>query len=219
MLSIKITLARQLLALIVMLFSVLLLPAQLLQEGPFCGKQYYSDLSNGGQHDWGNALKARCDEDESHTYTAQLNKGSYSHYLHIENFGFSIPAHAKISGIEVVIIRRSDHGGALQDHSVHLVKKGQVMGKNMAYPTLWEDSWTGVFYGGKHELWGQNWSAKDLNNAKFGVVLAVKYDTGEGRAEVDEVLLTVHYTEPKQRIHATKSIGSLSKFTCYSVGS
>lgn len=219
MLSINHRWARSLLVLLVVLLPLLSVQAQMKAEGPFCGQQFFSDLSNGGQIDWGNALMARCDEDASRAYTAPARQGFYSHFLHINGFGFSIPDNAEISGIEVVVIRKANRKNALKDRTVRLVHNGQVIGENMASPDRWEDDWTAVFYGGKNELWGKKWSARDLNRSDFGIAIDVEYEGEEARAEIDEVLITIHFSESAPDMPTVKWSVPPSKFTCYSIGS
>ena len=193
--------------------------AQAKSQGPFCGKIYSSDASNNGALYWVNAAGARCDEDATRAATDRIRQGQHSQYLRISDFGFDIPRDARISGIEVVVIRRSDHQGSLRDKSVRLVRNGVVTGSNKAVPEMWDSEWTAVYYGSETDKWGGNWTPYELNRRDFGIVLDVTFAADEGQPQVDEVVVTVHYTPKGQNVHAVNVVGSSSKFTCFKLGS
>ncbi|MEM7040863.1 MAG: hypothetical protein AAF570_28125 [Bacteroidota bacterium] len=202
------------------MFMAFALPAhtQMKSEGPFCGKWINSDASNGGKLKWANLPSARCDEDGAFSNTAQITGYNFTEYLRINNFNFSIPSNANISGIEVVVIRKADTPNSLTDRTVRLTKGGTPTGRNLAAPGLWENSLTAVFYGGETEAWGTSWTPADLNSQSFGVVLDVEFGDTEGSPQVDEVLVTVHFSTPDKRRATSNVDRSVSKYTCRQIG-
>lgn len=131
-------------------------------------------------------------------------------YLHANNFGFAIPAPAVIVGIEVNIERRAATGLALKDTRVRIVKNGVVGATERGdLVTLWPTVDTVKTYGSNSDLWGETWTASDINASNFGVVLSVN-GTGDA-AFVDSITATVHYelcTQTPQGVcrAATKSL-------------
>jgi hypothetical protein len=218
MLSITLSHVRPLLALLIIVISVPYAQAQLKSEGPYCGNRVSNNKSNGGQLEWVNPQRAKCDEDESRAFTARMGSGNYSQYLHINNFGFSVPKNADIQGIEVVIIRRSDTKDVLKDRSIHLLREGQKSSENMASRELWEDSWTAAFYGGRNVNWGERWTPRQVNHPGFGIVIDVGYAKGEGAAAIDEVLVTIHFSTEGKGPQTVNSQEVPSRFSCRPIG-
>src|SRR5262245_37193351 len=81
-------------------------PAQMLSEGPNEPGAVFDDVSFGtvGWTTPGNADKS------DDAYAQAVPGGGFTHYLHADNYNFSIPAPAKILGIEVNIERHSLSG-------------------------------------------------------------------------------------------------------------
>ena len=125
---------------------------------------------------------------------------SQSHYLKMLNpsayYAAPVPTGSTIDGIEVAI-ERSKTGGIVVDTIVRLVKGGTVVGDNLASGTAWPGTDTVETYGGPTELWGETWTADDVNAGNFGVVLSCEETADIGSsARVDAGTLTVYYTEP-----------------------
>jgi hypothetical protein len=128
-----------------------------------------------------------------------LPKGATTHYLKATNPGFSIPTGSEIQLITVVV-RRRGIGAGISDANVRIVKGGTVKTTvDRASSSLWPaaikgSAWSTASYGG--DLWGQTWTAADINSSGFGVALAAK-NTGpeEGQALVNEMALIVAYSE------------------------
>ncbi|MEM6269189.1 MAG: hypothetical protein AAF998_07105 [Bacteroidota bacterium] len=192
--------------------------AQIKSQGPFCGKVYRSNPSNQGALYWVNASGARCDEDANRALTDPVASGQFTQYLQISDFGFDIPVDAVIDGVEVVVIRRSDHAGSLSDRSVKLMRYNVAIGANKASSETWDTEWTAAYYGDKQASWGTAWTAQELNRDDFGVVLDVGFAGDEGQPQVDEVLVTVYYSKRRVQLMPGKSKFS-SRFTCNRIGS
>lgn len=117
--------------------------------------------------------------------------GGNTNYLHANNFNLQIPSPAIIDGIEVAIEKRSI-SGTIFDSRVRIVKGGVVGATERAAGGTWATSDTIVTYGGPADLWGETWTAADVNANNFGVVISAtdSLDT----AAIDHITMTVHYS-------------------------
>lgn len=120
-------------------------------------------------------------------------------YLKTTGFGFAIPAGAVIKGIEVSLERAgltSSPGEVVADLSVRIVKAGAIGSFERASPDTWppgplSDTAT---YGGPADLWGDTWTASDVNAADFGFAIAAYYAGAvSGVAAIDSIEITVRY--------------------------
>ena len=158
------------------------------------------DDSSVGDCTWNSPEYAKLSDDK-HTKVAATPLSGFSHYLKATNFGFSIPSGATINGIKVEIERHANGDSStrwVKDWKVYLLKNGNVVGDNKAdTSTKWPTSDAYKSYGGSSDLWGTTWTPSDINNANFGVVLAVQMGTGifpPSTAYVDHIRITVYYT-------------------------
>ena len=83
------------------------------------------------------------------------------------NFNLQVPASAVIDGIEVGIEKRSSVGTVL-DGRVRIVKGGVVGATDRSDGPSWPTADTAVTYGGSSDLWGETWTAADVNASGFG---------------------------------------------------
>lgn len=124
-----------------------------------------------------------------------------TNYLQGSKYGFSIPANAIIDGITLVIRRQTSGTTSplLQDDRVSLVKNGLIQPINKAQINVnWSASLGTATYGGVADNWGIAWTAADINDPNFGVVLsAINPSTSFTRtATVDYMRITVNYSIP-----------------------
>jgi hypothetical protein len=143
---------------------------------------------------------------------ASINAGAVTHYLKATNFGFSIPTGATITGIVVEWERRRDPAADVVDNAVRIVKGGSIGSTNKASVTSWPSSDAYASYGSSSDLWGETWTASDINASTFGSVLSAKDNAGDstGSARVDHVRITVHYTDLiGQKVTTTATGGRL----------
>jgi hypothetical protein len=126
--------------------------------------------------------------------------GTTSEYLYCRNFGFALPAGATIQGIVIDVERKSNStsNGGSRDASVRLVNAGgAVVGNDNATTTLYTTSDLVEAHGSSGNLWGVSWTVADINDADFGVVLAVTKPSSVGAAHsitVDHIRITVYYS-------------------------
>lgn len=200
-----------------LLFHNNLLHAQANAAGPICGKSFVSEPGPGLF--WSEASNARCDDNEDRTFAAPLTKGQFTQTLKISNFGFALPADARVEGIEVVIIRKGDVAEGIVDKSVRLMRAGVAVGADMHTRDLWDDNWTAAYYGDEIADWDQPWTTKDVNAAGFGVAISVMGGGVIARPQIDEVLVTVHFSYGAESGRTHKASSSASRNTCNGWGS
>jgi len=150
-----------------------------------------------GTVSWSNPNNAKVSDN---VYTTALGPGpflTYSHYLKVTNFGFSIPVGAIISGILVEIEIKVAGGAGGKDSRIQIVKSDGTIGTtnkatNMALPT------TEIYisYGGSSDLWDETWTPANINDIDFGSVFSATI-TKWATVSVDHVRITVYYTETK----------------------
>lgn len=166
-------------------------------EGPLSGSSSSNTSLTGASENWSNTSNALSSND-SYASTSLSLLDSYSNYLFISNFGFSLPTNAIIGGIEVEIER---FGNNIRDNRVRIVKGGSVGSTDRSKAGGWSSSDTDTYltYGSSSDLWGQSWTASDINASDFGIALsATKTSLGltPEVARVDHIRITVHYDVP-----------------------
>jgi len=185
-----------------LLASSILIPTAgtLDSQGPNSPDSVVNASGSGGSVEWKDPSYAKSSDDKHAKATASPT-GGYTVYLKATDFGFSIPSGATINGIKVEIERHANYNTDkiwVKDWKVYLLKNGNTVGDNKAdTATKWPTSDAYKTYGGSSDLWGTSWSPSDINNANFGVVLAVQMSTGTvppSEAYVDHIRITVYYT-------------------------
>lgn len=163
--------------------------------GPKDGSVFAGNVTGIGTVDWSNASGA---EDSDNSYaSAELHKNETTRYLKVTDFDFDIPAGATINGIKVEVKRRADNSNHISDGSVRLVKAGVVTGSDKKITgSDWPTTDTYITYGSSSDLWGQAWSASDINDANFGFVIAALHDNSASlrTAKINHIRMTVFYT-------------------------
>lgn len=120
----------------------------------------------------------------------------YRDALLAEGFQFELPPAAEVLGIEVTLRRAADFESSAADDAVRLMKNGVATELNRAKPEQWPaGAFQSVTYGGKMDLWGESWTAKELNSGALGVSLTVQYtqSAGNARAYVDLIQAKAFY--------------------------
>lgn len=118
-----------------------------------------------------------------------------THYLKATNFGFSIPAGAIINGILVEVKNRAGFSPLVKDNAIRIVKGGSIGSTERKSADWWPETLAYVSYGGPSDLWGETWTATDINASTFGFVISA---TSIGSAKtiiyVDHIQITIYYT-------------------------
>lgn len=129
--------------------------------------------------------------------TATVDSGT-THYLKVTDFGFSIPLGAVINGLTVEVQHRRNGTGTVKDSSVVIVKSSGAFGSTNKADTV--NDWTATenyaTYGSSADLWGEAWSAADLNSTAFGVAVSAILQSSPAptMAQIDHVRITIDYT-------------------------
>jgi hypothetical protein len=161
---------------------------------------------------WNNPTYGTTSNDSKADVSLAKNAG-VSQALKATGFGFAIPTNARIDGIKVEW-EKSDNldGGAgdTVDNAVRIVKAGAIGSTDLSNATGWTQTDTFVSYGGASELWGDSWTAGDINGATFGAAISAKNakQSGGGAATIayiDSVRITVTYTLPTMTVSKTGS--------------
>jgi len=155
-------------------------------------------------------------DNTSATVALAKNTG-VSQAIKATGFGFSIPADAWIDGITVEWEKSDDlDGGAgeTRDNAVRIVKNGTIGATDNSNVSNWTITDTFVSYGGVSNLWGETWTATDINSSTFGAAISGKNVkiSGGGAAttgSVDSVRITVTYTLPTYTQSAYKLFNNL----------
>lgn len=129
-----------------------------------------------------------------------------SNYLKATNFGFDLPEGATINGILVEIEKNPDIGGGddfIRDYRVRIVKGGSI-GSSDRKKGLWDSPLVYTPHGAYNDLWGETWTAEDVNASDFGVAIAVEgvevVSTLDAIANIDHIKITVYFNNPQVRV-------------------
>ena len=155
-----------------------------------------------GTYAWSNPSNATSSNDVYATAATSSSSEVTSHYLWSDNLGFALTNVGSILGIIVEVEKKASHDTGTtvytQDNAVKLVRAGSVEATNKGNTsTNWSTTEGTTTYGGAADLWSASWTESDVENADFGVVLAVD-QKGSGistTASVDYVRITVCYNE------------------------
>lgn len=139
---------------------------------------------------------------------ASVSYGSQStNYLENRGFGLSLPAGAKVTGIEVCYERS---GGArilekvyeVYDEEVRLIKPdGSYSRGNKSQSSPWDYAPEGEYhsacYGGSNDTWGENWTPTDIASPNFGTTISAYLSANDWilAAKIDGVKVKVYYEE------------------------
>ncbi len=130
--------------------------------------------------------------------STSLPTGKVSNALWVTGFGtnLNIPKGATIVGIKVDIWGSASASNSIHD-SVHLLKSDGVsvsFGTRTTGQTWGTGSPIDNSYGNTSDLWGEKWTASDIDSPNFGVSLTVNNSSGSTRsASVDYMTVTVTY--------------------------
>ena len=126
---------------------------------------------------------------------ATLGAWEISYYLEVTNFGFDIPPSATINGIMVEVEKYEGGLGYIYDNMVSIVKGGVTQGGGSADPNEWPSSPAYRNYGTPTNLWGQSWTACDINSPGFGFGISAEETSGQlSYAYIDHIRMKVFYT-------------------------
>jgi len=165
-------------------------------QGPNSFSTYTSNNSNGGTYTWTN-INNISSSDDNYGYSA-VGPGGASYQMLLTGFGFSIPSGATINGITASIERKKtgNAGSSIKDSLIKLIKGGVVSGTDKKSGLNWPTTETVATYGGSSDLWGLTLTHTDVNDANFGIAVAISCFGAKFPAtgNIDLITLTVDYT-------------------------
>jgi hypothetical protein len=166
------------------------------QQGPSAPGSITVASLSGSVSSWSNQANVVSSDNVYANNTLNLPaNGNYTNYLLVSNFGFSIPVGETINGI-VVTIERNDLNDRTADHAVRIVKNGSVSTTDRSIAGRWPAAETIASYGSTTDLWGETWTAADINSANFGLAFSIERNGGGPsiQARIDQITITVFYT-------------------------
>ena len=153
--------------------------------------------SAGGTRIWSNPSRAIADDNSNATASVD---GTTTRYLQCLNYGFNLPSGAIINGITVRVSRRSNRtsNGGSRDAMMRLVRDGVIGSTDRATSTLYTTTEVAEAHGGAADLWGQTWTAADVNASNFGAAFAATKPQSAGSSHtisVDVISISIDYTD------------------------
>lgn len=156
--------------------------------------------ADAGDKAWSNPGNATNTDDAQYAGVGDIPKSTgTSQYLHMTNFGLSVPSGATIDGIEARVRGGSAVANQIADNTIQLIVGGSRAGANNASATKWPtySNRANADYGGASNLWSLSPTRADVVASNFGLAVRVTQTSGSGTgyARVYSVWLNVHYTE------------------------
>ena len=128
--------------------------------------------------------------------------GTPTHYLKVTGYSFAVPTNATIRGI-IVNARVWRLGGpatTCADNAVRIVKGDSIGATDKSSASNWPRLGTGsanfISHGSASDLWGETWTATDINGSTFGAAISAKRTGAKGGAigcNIDTIRITVYY--------------------------
>jgi hypothetical protein len=129
------------------------------------------------------------------------SKTSNNSYSFVDFF-YDVPNPGDPAPIVVEVEKKynPDTTGYVADNAIRIVKGGTVGSTDKSSVSEWPLTDTYISYGASDNLWGETWTAEDINLSTFGFALSC-YATNSNAysysptASVDHIRITVYYTE------------------------
>lgn len=153
-----------------------------------------------GDKPWANPGNAASSNNSYATVDLDILVGNQlSNYLKATNFGFAIAAGSTINGITAEIEKNASLDSppfdGITDVRVRIVKGGVVGATDKSDAAQWPTTDAYTTYGGAADVWGESWTAADINASDFGLVLAAgAVGPTTTTASVDHIRITVTST-------------------------
>jgi len=149
-----------------------------------------------GTVNWSNPTRAIS---SNNSYATAAVDGTTTRYLRCTGYNFAIPTGATINGITVSVERRSNRitDGGSKDAAMRLVKAGVIGTTDRSTTTTYTTADVIEAHGGGADLWGDAWTATEINAANFGAAFAATKASAAGPSHtviVDHVRITVDYS-------------------------
>lgn len=149
-----------------------------------------------GDRAWNNITNIQTDDATFATTNGNLTFSlPNSNCLEFTNFGFSIPATATITGINISVRRKGETDNSTVDKSIQLLAGGVAIGNDKATIDLWGDASFAATYGGAQDLWGTTLTPTDVNASNFGFTFQAKREASTGEAQIEFVEMSICYSD------------------------
>lgn len=154
-----------------------------------------SEDSSPGATAWNSPDKARYQDSDNATSGPSINDDPETNWLVTSQYGFLLHEEAVIRGLSCVPV----DGWAFaesEELAVRVVKGGTIGSENReGSPALPSDpAPTGErVAGGHHDLWGETWTAADINASDFGCAIRYVTDNVSTQIRVNSVAVDVCY--------------------------
>ena len=169
----------------------------------------WQNTSNGSsQNDAYTSLLFTDGSNNSQSAPLSISPADQTNYLVCKNLDTNIPTGASIEGIQIYIDRYNSFTGdgtvTINDDAIYLTKNGtDTVGNNKSTGATWASLDTDTYdsYGGVSDLWGATWTASEINDDNFGVMISpnLAYDSGSGEngsdAKIDHVYVEITFTD------------------------
>jgi prepilin-type N-terminal cleavage/methylation domain-containing protein len=175
-----------------------------------------------GLINWNNVNNVKID-DTSYSDTSG-STGSQSSTINSSNFGFNIPTGSTITGIKAEFNKYAIGTSGNHDNSIFIIKSNGMFGSlNKSTGSAWPITETYVSYGGPSDLWGETWTAEDINNTNFGVAISLIFAclekdtlilTPEGQESISKLAvgdIVMSYNETTKQIEEDKVTNIINK--------
>lgn len=145
--------------------------------GPFLGSV---DSVSGGGNVWTHPEYVLTNTPPNYAAYSISGTSGTSQFINVTGFGFSVPANATITGIQVSItygppiVNFQTQPGTL---SATLLKVGTPYAQTKTFPSATPSggSFNTTAWSNTMDLWGGNWTPGDINNSAFGVQFQAQY--------------------------------------------
>jgi len=150
--------------------------------------EYFVSLSN---------ITASDDADTTATWQTGAGADDVTTQIWTYGYGFSLPRNAIISGIVATVERaESNAAGNADDSTIQLMQAFTAVGDNKQQSNNLEYSTTdeSVSYGSATDVWGTTWTAANINNPGFGLIVQANLDANA--LTFDHISITVYWYMP-----------------------
>jgi hypothetical protein len=128
----------------------------------------------------------------------KMDAGETSKLLEVRDFGFILPPAATILGITVLVEGHQEAAASYKANSLHLMKAGVSVGDDKAgLLSFNETTDQTTLLGSPSDTWGETWTAADIMDPFFGLLIDVNRSGGTGTMEayIDYLHIIIYYDD------------------------
>jgi hypothetical protein len=168
--------------------------------------KWQNTVNASSQNDTYSSLLFTDGSNNSQPAPLSISPADETNYLVCKNLDSNIPTDATIEGIRIYIDRYNSFNNegtvTYKDNAIYLTKNGtDTTGDNKSTSATWPSSDTDSYatYGGATDLWGTSWTAAEINDNNFGVMIGptIEFDSfsaeNGSNAKIDHVYVEITY--------------------------